>query len=133
MSQENVEIVRHGYRLLAAGDVDGLTELIHPEFELRPVVAGASDDAVYRGRAGVRQYVLDVADTWDRFQQIPQRFLSRGEDVVVILDLNARGKGSGIELSQEVAVVWTFKDGKPWRGVGYLDPADALEAVGLSE
>ncbi len=133
MSRANVDAVRRGFQLLAAGDVDGLVALAHPDFEFRPAIAGTSEDAVYRGGSGLRQYVSDVGEGWERFDQTPERFIASGDDVVVIIRLDARGSGSGVELSERVAAVWTLKEGKPWRGMGYTDPADALEAVGVSE
>ena len=133
MSRENVETVRRGYELLAAGDVEGMVALVDPDFELRPVVAGAMEDAVYRGPEGVRQYAKDIAETWERFEQVPQRFIERGDDVLVTLHIDARGKGSGVELSMEAAVLFTFRDGKVLRGIGFTDVGKALEAVGVSE
>ncbi len=118
--------------MLAEGDVENLSELVLPEFEFRPAIAGASENAVYRGPAGLGQYVSDMAEAWERFDQVPERFVARGDDVAVILRLDARGKGSGVELSERVGAVWTFKDGRLWRGVGYSEPADALQAVGAS-
>jgi ketosteroid isomerase-like protein len=133
MSQENVETLRRGYELLAKGDVDGMAALIHPEFELRPVLARAAEDAVYRGLDGLREYVSDMAETWERFDQHIEEFIDRGEDVVAIMRVDARGRGSGVEVSQRVAVHYTFSSGKALRGVGYTDPGEALEAVGPSE
>ena len=133
MSQKNVDTLRRGYELLAKGDVDGMAPLIAPEFELRPVLARAAEDAVYRGLDGLRQYVADMADTWERFDQHIERFVDRGEDVVAIMRIDAQGRGSGVEVSQRAAVHFTFRAGKAVRGIGYTDPDEALEAVGLPE
>jgi ketosteroid isomerase-like protein len=133
MSQENIEAVERGYRLLAVGDVEGIAPMLDPHFELRPVLAGATEGAVYRGVDGLRQYVSDMAQTWERFDQIPERFIDSGDEVIVVVRVETKGRGSGIELSQRTAVHFTFRNGKLLRGVGYTDVTSALEAVGLTE
>jgi ketosteroid isomerase-like protein len=62
-----------------------------------------------------------------------ERFFDAGDHVVMFLKLSGRGKGSGVPVTLEAAGVWTVKDGKAIRLVGYLDRREALEAVGLSE
>ena len=42
-----------------------------------------------------------------------------------------RGRGSGVEMDNRIAWVWTYRDDKVVRVVGYEEPAEALEAVGL--
>ena len=44
-----------------------------------------------------------------------------------------RGRGSGAELDNRIAQVWTIRDDKAIRLVAYEERADALKAVGLSE
>ena len=54
-------------------------------------------------------------------------------DVVVLLHEYRRGKGSGVELETETAVVVTVSGGRVVRIQGYMDRAAALAAVGLSD
>jgi len=49
----------------------------------------------------------------------------------VMVKLLARGKGSGVEVEARGAHVCTVRDGRAVRLEMYLDPARALEAVGL--
>jgi ketosteroid isomerase-like protein len=44
-----------------------------------------------------------------------------------------RGKGSGIEVETDTAVVFTVRDGRVVSVQGYIDQVAALEAAGLSE
>ena len=39
----------------------------------------------------------------------------------------------GIEIDNRIAHVWTYRDDKALRLVAYEEPAEALEAAGLSE
>jgi ketosteroid isomerase-like protein len=133
VAHENVETLELGYRLLAARDFEGIAPLLDQDFELRPGLAGASEGAVYRGVDGLRRYVSDMAQTWERFQQVPERFIDSGDDVIALVQVEAKGRGSGIELSQQMAIHWTFRNGRVLRGVGYLDVAAALDAAGLRD
>ena len=68
-----------------------------------------------------------------RSDQVADQFIDLNENgVLVIFRVHARGRTSGVELAQRLAVHWTFKDGKPWRGVGYSDVDEARRAVGLA-
>ncbi len=133
MSRENAETIERGYRLLAARDFEGIARLLDPDFELRPGLAGASEGAVYRGVDGLRRYVSDMAEIWERFQQVPERFIDSGNEVIAVVRVEAKGRGSGIELSQQTAAHWTFRNGRALRVVGYIDVASALDAARLRE
>jgi ketosteroid isomerase-like protein len=53
--------------------------------------------------------------------------------IVAILHLIGRGSGSGIEMDETDAHVFTFSDGKVTRWRNFGDRAEALEAAGLRE
>ena len=44
-----------------------------------------------------------------------------------------RGRGSGIEVETDTAVVFTVREGRVTRIQPYMDQAEALEAAGLEE
>ena len=44
-----------------------------------------------------------------------------------------QGKGSGAHFERAVGIVFQVRNGNLWRIRSYLDPTEALEAVGLSE
>jgi len=132
VSVDNVALARRAFQLLAAGDVDALAELLHEDGELHSATAGALTGAVYCGVAGVRQYVADLTEVWERFDQVPEEFIDLADGaVLVIVRLNALGRTSGVEVNQRGAAHITFKDGKVWRVVGYSSVEEARFAVGL--
>jgi ketosteroid isomerase-like protein len=47
--------------------------------------------------------------------------------------MKGRGRGSGVETTQESWQVWRFREGRAYRWEEYLDRTEALEAVGLRE
>ncbi|MGH2922961.1 MAG: nuclear transport factor 2 family protein [Solirubrobacterales bacterium] len=132
MSSEEVEIVRRGYELLSAGDLEGIAPLIHDDFELRPPIAGTTIGAVYRGADGLRQYVADLQEAWASFSQEPEELIDLGDrGVLAILRLDAIGRSSGLELSNRVALHWKFEGGKARAGIGYPDADAARRELGV--
>jgi ketosteroid isomerase-like protein len=53
--------------------------------------------------------------------------------VAVVLSYRARGRGSRVEVDGRMSALWTFRDGKVVRFEWFHEPAEALEAIGLSE
>jgi ketosteroid isomerase-like protein len=53
--------------------------------------------------------------------------------IMAVLHLIGRGSGSGIEMDETDAHVFTFSDGKVKRWRNFSDRSEALEAAGLSE
>jgi ketosteroid isomerase-like protein len=49
MSQENVEIVRRGFRAFSQGDLEGVLDDLAPEFEFDPSGRFMDTQQVYRG------------------------------------------------------------------------------------
>jgi ketosteroid isomerase-like protein len=132
VSEQNVEVMRRVVE--AAGNLDVLAALLHEDWEYRPVVAGTSTGAVYRGfPEGFRQYWADLEDAWERHDVSPEQFVDLHDNgVLVIFRLEARGRTSGVELALDAAVHCLFKDGKLWRSIGYDDVDKARRAVGLT-
>jgi ketosteroid isomerase-like protein len=152
MSQENVEIVRRFFDASArvaeeyfktpysyaaafqAGSLppqaEALLTHVHPELEWRPVFSTKT----YRGYLG-------AAQAWDEFLEAAESYVftvtdlieAREEQVVAVVDGALKGKGSGIEIGGRLSTVVTVREGLIWRLHDYLDPQEALEAVGLSE
>jgi ketosteroid isomerase-like protein len=89
---------------------------------------------VFRGRDEVVGYLREF---WASFEHV--RFEiedprdTGGDKVMGVLREKARGKDSGVEVERRSGWVITFRDGKVLSFKIYLDPADALEAVGLAE
>jgi ketosteroid isomerase-like protein len=125
MSQENVEIVRAIYdgwakeasvAHLIASDL----EYINPPYA---VEAGTRHD---------RAALDGVRDVYPDFRIDAQRYIDVGDDVVVIGI--ARGTGaSGVEIEWRQGYIWTIQNRQAIRFRWFNDPAEALEAVGLSE
>jgi uncharacterized protein len=130
MSQENVELVRSLYEGWLRGD-SGLDKL-DPEIsmvESTTLPGAASADGI----EAVERYMRSFARHWEQIRFEPQEYIDAGNQVVVVARLVGQGKKSGVEVTRTWAYVWTLREGKALRMVGYADRAQALEAVGLTD
>jgi ketosteroid isomerase-like protein len=134
MSQENVEVVRKLYESLNRRDWDGFAELCDSDVELRGTIGGLEEGKVILGVDGIKR-VTEEEDTevWEEHLIHPDTFIDRGDQVVVVQREYHRGKGSGIEVVADTAVVIELRNGRVMCIQPYMDPAAALEAVGLSK
>ena len=76
------------------------------------------------------QYLRGWLDSWDDYHARPETILESGEDVAVLMHLRARGKGSQFDIEEDMADVFTVKDGKIVRLRLYIQQQDALKAIG---
>lgn len=144
MSRENVEVVRRLYEVLrhptnpSQGvrrllDDRAAADLLDPGVEWHGTVGGLSEGVVARGRAEVAQMMLEDSQEWDSLVFEATRFIDLGDTVVVLQRERRRGRHSGIEVESDTASVIRLRGGRIWRLEGYMDQAQALEAVGLRE
>jgi uncharacterized protein len=134
MSQENVEIVRKLFAAWNTGDRAQVLELVDPEIVI-DATRRVFNPTTYEGMKGVQQMLSDLDDVWDRFQTEPStEFIDAGERVVVVGRMRGKGKGSGVEVDQSFASIWTIRRGRVIRWeLGYEDRRAALEAAALRE
>ena len=116
-------------------DIDGFLKQFDPAVEWRALtqVMFGGEAAVYRGHEGIRKFMREVDDAFAEAQVEYLDARDLGQRIVVIGHLRAHGKASGAETESPLAWVIEFKHGKVTRMWDYLDPAEALEAVGLRE
>jgi ketosteroid isomerase-like protein len=128
MSEENVEIVRRLCEGWSRGDFSE-GDLFHPEveFEMPDWPEGSSA----RGLDAMRRTWGASLSAWEDFRAEPSDFLDAGDHVVVLMSVNARGKGSGVDVHADTATLWTIDAGKVVRLALYWDAEKALEVAGL--
>jgi ketosteroid isomerase-like protein len=131
MSQENVEVVRAAFEAWNAGDMDAFRDLYHPEAVLR-MASAWPEPGPYFGRDAVMREYEQLRDTWEGDTAEPiGDFIDVGDRVVVTHIW--RGSGRGPEGGIELTTVWTVRQGRILVAEYFLNQAEALEAVGLSE
>ncbi len=116
-------------------DLDALAELCHPEFELVSVLTAVdADGATYRGERGYADYWADMDEAWKVWRVEEVRVFDAGGDrVAAVYLLVGEGKHSGVSVQRKVGITGRILEGKLWRMRSYLDPSEALEALGLRE
>jgi uncharacterized protein len=129
MSQENVELVRHGIQSVEAFwallDEDVVWDLGR---DPPPDIHG-----VYVGRDSVIEASRRYWGTWDEYSLDADELIDAGSSVVVVVHERGRGRGSGAPFDRRWAQVWTFREGRIVRWELFGDKAEALEAAGLEE
>ena len=114
----------------------GITDanLIDPNVELHGSVGGIEEGKILRGPGEISQaFDMEDRDVWDEHRIEPRELLDAGDRVVVLHREYQRGKGSGVEIVIDTASIVDLRDGRIVRMQGYLNPAEALAAAGLSE
>ncbi|MGH2926467.1 MAG: nuclear transport factor 2 family protein [Solirubrobacterales bacterium] len=132
MSQENVEIVAGGYEYFAENQ-DLQEEIVDPDFVWDMQTFPWPGTQLYEGIEGSRTFLAEWIEAWEDWELEVERLLDAGDDVVAIVRQRGRSKASGVPVDMHFAQVWTIRDRKQVRMRMYADPAEALEAVGLSE
>ena len=132
MSRKNVEVVRRAHEALNGGDVDALVALCDPAFRL-DMSDRVLNPMVYEGHSGIRRFYGEVRDVWASYTWEPEELIESGDQVVALLRSSGRGRGSGIEMERQTAMVWTVREKRATSLRFFRSRAEALEAGGLRE
>jgi ketosteroid isomerase-like protein len=129
MSQENVELVRRFVTAFTRRDDEAVLALADPEIEFH---SDLLEQQSFRGHAGLGEYRQTLDDAWSDWRFEDNRLLDAGEGRVLQLYRAAfHGRGSGIPVELDGAILWSVKASKVVSGIGFLDQGKALEAAGL--
>ena len=105
---------------------------MHPDVEIQTGISDAFQGQPFRGHEGARQWLAALDENFETWRIVMDECREQGDVVVVLGEVHARGRGSGIELVQEVGWVYEFRDDKMIRLQTYYDHAQALAAGGIS-
>jgi ketosteroid isomerase-like protein len=134
MSQENVEVVRELFESFRGWGRGWTARLVDPEVEFHGTVGGFEEGRVAHGLPQiVEMFEEGDLEAWEERRFEPKGFIDAGDNVVVLLHEYRRGRGSGVELETDTAMVFAVRDGRVVRIQGYMDRDAALEAAGLRE
>jgi ketosteroid isomerase-like protein len=135
MSQENVEVFKRAFDAINRQDAEALVSELDPEVEWHGAIrmAMGGNQTVSRGHEGVREWLRDLHETLSEYHAEYPEIRDLGDRMVAIGRASARGKESEAEVEWPLAIVVEFKNGRGLRIRAYLDPKEALEAVGLRE
>jgi ketosteroid isomerase-like protein len=133
MSRENEELIRRSYDAINRRDLKAAKELVDPDCEVRALFTGL-DGRTYRGHEGIERWLAEAEESWEDIEQTPERFIEVDpERTIAVIRFRGRGRGSGVQVDQQLAVIATIRDGRAVSVESFTSLAEALEAVGLSE
>jgi ketosteroid isomerase-like protein len=137
MSQENVETIARLYDEFLAKP-ERLTSpeqlaFYDPAVEIHQSASMLGTKGIFYGYDGLGRAARETFEAFSESHYVPKRLIDAGDQVVATVEFRAIGKESGVRVTQTAGHVWTLKGGRIIVWHVYLDPAEALEAVGLSE
>jgi uncharacterized protein len=129
MAPGNVDLVRPIYEEWGRGNWRPRFDVYHPNMEW-----GWSDEfpelaGVYEDHEDPNPRLLAWLSGWEHWRAEADEFLEFGDHVVVLATYHGRGRGSGVEVSQEGAHVYELRDGKVVRLEIFATRAKALQSV----
>jgi ketosteroid isomerase-like protein len=131
-ASDEIEAIRRFYAAFepafSGREVEGFLEQITPDVEWAPILA-ALEGRVYRGHAGVHDFLEDLRRDWEVFEPIVDEIRDLGRGHFLVLGRwRARGRGSGVELQTQPAT-WLIRrrDGRMARIQTFTRRQDALE------
>jgi ketosteroid isomerase-like protein len=119
------ELVRRAYVALAERDFHTLGKLAVPDFEL-DVTDRVFNPATYHGEEGLRQFLAEVDELWESMDMKVERLVECGDEVLALIAVDIKGRGSGLTLEDRIAQHWTARDGKLVRMRVRANQAEAL-------
>jgi ketosteroid isomerase-like protein len=133
MSQENVEIVRRAFEGFAREGPEAMLDFWDPEIELWLPSGLIQAGGTYRGHAAVLDWMKEWAEAWEEINYTPEEFTEAGDNVLVTVLYEGRGKGSGVRIDGRFWYLITLRKGKAVRWELYPERTQAREAAGLKK
>ena len=134
MSEENVEIVRRWVGAFnGVDDVGGFVAQWDPDCEFFTLFGTRLADAPYQGHDGLKRYLSERAEAWAELRIEADDVRGVGDRIVLTGRIRGRGLSSSAEIEQPVGLIFELRDNRVLRVRSYSDPAEALEAAGLSK
>jgi ketosteroid isomerase-like protein len=129
MTDGNLPVLRRAIDAFNRRDAETLSELSAPDVVFESALVGAR---VYIGHEGLRTYFRDLDDAWGDWHTADDELIEVGSDRVLQLYRGVgTGRGSGVRIDRDLAVLWTIRDGRISHGKAFMDPAEARAIAGL--
>ena len=112
-------------------DVHAVLELCHEDVEVykAPGVVDMVAALTPRGRDRVEGYLEGWLDSWDAYEPTLQELRASGDQVIALVKVHSRGRGSQFDLNEEMADVFTVRDNKIASMRLYVSRDDALRTA----
>jgi len=94
MGRANVEVVTRLLDAFARRDGEAMVEVLDEDFLFEPAPTPAREYRTYVGHSGMRQYLNDVGETWERLDLTIQEYRHAGDYVLVFGRIYTARQGS---------------------------------------
>jgi ketosteroid isomerase-like protein len=132
MSQEDAEIALAAVDAWNRGDHEAWLALWDEEAEFYPLRAQLERES-YSGHEGLERFLAEMTEDFEEVRFEIEEVRDAGEQMVGVGRFRARGRASGVDLNVPLGVFTRVRRGKIVYMRFFSEPADALEAAGLSE
>jgi uncharacterized protein len=125
-----VDALKHFFAAVNRNDMQAITRDFDPQI-VRIEPEGLSTAGTYRGSAEVQEHVRTGRGTWAEGSCDPEKFLIKGEKVVVYLHAWVRLKGATDWTGGRFADGFVFRDGKIIEYRTFGERTQALDWAGI--
>jgi ketosteroid isomerase-like protein len=121
-----VDRLRAAYDAYNSGEVGSVIDFAAEDIEVCPPPSSLEPEP-FHGRDALLEYLEPNMFEFQRAE--PTEFLDEGDRIFVAARVRARGRGSGVELDDQVFHVWTTDGAHAVRFEIFLDRDQALAAL----
>jgi ketosteroid isomerase-like protein len=105
------ELVRRAYAAFELRDFEAMAQVADPGLEI-DMEDRVFNPATYRGEEGLRRFFAELDELWESMRMTVERLIERDDEVLALLSVDIKGKGSGLTLVDKIAQRWKVRDGK---------------------
>jgi ketosteroid isomerase-like protein len=116
------------YEALNERDIEGAMDALAEDAEWHESEV-LPDTGVYEGREAIREFLTEFLGSWERFHQTVEEVLEEGDRVLVMIHLQATGRGSAADVDAQYAHLWTVSGGRGVRVDAFYDREEARAAL----
>jgi ketosteroid isomerase-like protein len=131
MSQQPAEILSSLVEAFNRRDYDDGMQYYHPNVELRPGVLAPDQDTIFRGRQGMKEFLVGATGPWESVTVERMEIVEAENDRFLTLDRWSFVGRDGIKIERDLPTVYAFRDGLIAQIDGFVDEPDARRAAGL--
>ena len=128
MDADPKDVIAASYEALNKGDIDSAMDALAEDAEWHESEV-LPDTGVYRGRDSIRSFLTDFLASWERFDQTVEEVRQEGDRVLVLIHLEATGRGSAADVDARYAHLWTVSGGRGIRVDAFYDRDEARAAL----
>jgi len=119
--QKNVQIVKDGFAAYGRGDMQGLLALFADDIEWIVPGEGWPLAGIYRGQAGVADFVQKISEMLEISSFEPREFVAEGDRVLVVGFDRGRVRTTNRTFENNWVIAFTVRNGKVTNAREYFD------------